>query len=196
MKLSWVVNRVFSSRTYLLETEKEAWLVDCGDWEKLLQDGDLPLRGVLLTHVHYDHIYGIPGLLERFPECRIYTNAAGVEAFASPKNNMSRYHDDPITLDAARLTLVGEGDRIPLAPGLEAEVFETPGHNPSCLTYRVADLLFTGDSYIPGEKVVTTLPGGDKPLAAASLERILRLADGLQLCPGHEIWAPGVISIK
>jgi len=46
--------------------------------------------------------------------------------------------------------------------------------------------LFTGDAYIPGCKVVTNLPEGDKVLAAASVERILGLSEGLEVCPGHE----------
>ena len=48
-------------------------------------------------------------------------------------------------------------------------------------------VLFTGDAFIPGEKVVTTLPGGDKVLAADSLSRILKMAEGRELYPGHEL---------
>jgi hypothetical protein len=47
--------------------------------------------------------------------------------------------------------------------------------------------LFTGDAYIPGVKVVTTLKGGDKVKAAESVERILRLAEGKTVCAGHEV---------
>ena len=111
MILSWVENRVFSSRTYLLEEPGEAaWLVDCGCWERLLaQTGrEVALQGVLLTHAHYDHIYGLPSLLVRWPECRIYTNTAGVEALASPKGNMSRYHDDPISITGENIIVVFE----------------------------------------------------------------------------------------
>lgn len=70
--------------------------------------------------------------------------------------------------------------------GVQAKVYHTPGHNPSCLTYEVGDYLFTGDAYIPGVKVVTTLKGGDKAKAAESVERILRLAEGKTVCAGKE----------
>jgi len=63
--------------------------------------------------------------------------------------------------------------------------YETPGHNLGCLTMVMGDLIFTGDSYIPGVKVSTQLPGGDKKLAQLSLDRILRLAEGKRICPGH-----------
>ena len=61
----------------------------------------------------------------------------------------------------------------------------TPGHELGCLTFYTGDYIFTGDAYIPGVKVVTKLPGGDRALAAESVEKILRLAEGKTICPGH-----------
>ena len=49
------------------------------------------------------------------------------------------------------------------------------------------DALFTGDAYIPGVRVVTNLPYGDKHLSASSVEKILALADGHTICPGHDV---------
>lgn len=45
--------------------------------------------------------------------------------------------------------------------------------------------MFTGDAYIPGVKVVTKLPKGNRKLAAESIERIESLAKGKNICPGH-----------
>jgi len=78
--------------------------------------------------------------------------------------------------------------------GVQAKVYHTPGHNPSCLTYEIGDYLFTGDAYIPGVKVVTTLKGGDKAKAAESVERILRLAEGKTVCAGHEV--DGILNVE
>ncbi len=191
MTVEYWVNRVFTSRSYILREGAcdEVWLVDVGDTDQILSmlRPEESVKGVLLTHVHYDHIYGLPLLLKRFPNCQVITNAAGVEALASPKLNMSRYHEDPVAFEGDNVVVVGDGDRISLTSGLVAQVFETPGHNPSCLTFLVEDKLFTGDSYIPGEKVVTTLPGGDKTRATASLERIMELSAGRVVFPGHEM---------
>ena len=140
-----------------------------------------------LGHAHYDHIYGLPRLAELFPEAPIYTNAAGRQALADPRANMSKYHDDPIVFTSDRVEVFDEGARIALFDSVAANVYATPGHHPSCLTFEVDGYLFTGDAYIPGIAVVTTLPGGDKALAAASRERIVTLAAGRALCPGHEV---------
>ena len=145
------------------------------------------LFGVLLTHVHYDHIYGLPRLRELFPELRVYTNEYGKMALGSEKLNYSKYHNDPIVYESENIVVCEAGDEIELFEGVIAKVHETPGHSDSCLTYEVGDYLFTGDAYIPGVKVVTTLKGGDKNLAARSVEKILELAEGKDICPGHEV---------
>jgi Zn-dependent hydrolases, including glyoxylases len=108
-------------------------------------------------------------------------------ALGSEKLNYSKYHNDPIVFESENIVICEEGSEIELFEGVKAKVHETPGHSDSCLTYEVGDFLFTGDAYIPGVKVVTTLKGGDKRLAARSLERIKTLAEGKSICPGHEI---------
>ena len=65
------------------------------------------------------------------------------------------------------------------------KVYETPGHCPSCLSYEVENNFFSGDSFIPGEKVVSKLPLGDKAKAQLSLHRILSLSEGMKVYPGH-----------
>lgn len=195
IQIGHIVNSVYSSRTYYLYFSgcPDVWLVDCGDVEVLVRElesltgASFSIKGVLLTHAHYDHIYGLPRLKELFPEMLVYTNDIGRKMLGSDKLNMSKYHEDPIIVESEHVALCEDGSRIELFDGIEAIVHYTPGHNPSCLTYEVGDFLFTGDSYIPGIKVVTNLPGGNKELAAQSLEKILELAKGKVLCPGHVV---------
>ena len=169
------------------------WIVDCGDIGHLTERissilGDpFQIEGVLLTHAHYDHIYGLPHLTELFPFIKVYTNESGRKALANERVNMSRYHEDPINYESENVIVCDEGSVIELFEGVNAIVHYTPGHNPSCLTFEVGDYLFTGDTYIPGVEVVTNLPGGDKRLAAESVERIKDLAVGKVVCAGHEV---------
>lgn len=195
LKVSHIVNSVFTSRTYILAQEvcSSVWLVDCGDVPPIVDmlsslGGDTSMiKGVLLTHVHYDHIYGLPRLTEKFPSLRVYTNEYGKNALTDIRLNYSKYHNDPIAYESENVVTCEEGSVIELFDGVQAKVCHTPGHNPSCLTYEVGDYLFTGDAYIPGIKVVTTFKGGDKVKAAESVERILRLAEGKTVCAGHEV---------
>ena len=195
LNVAHIVNSVFTSRTYILtdEEKKDFWIVDCGDVPPLMDvlssmgGGSSIIKGVLLTHVHYDHIYGLPRLTEIFPSLRVYTNEYGKKALTDIRLNYSKYHNDPIAYESENVVTCDEGSVIELFDGVQAKVYHTPGHSPSCLTYEVGDYLFTGDAYIPGIKVVTTFKGGNKQEAAESVERILRLADGKMICAGHEV---------
>ena len=186
IKIHQIVNSVFTSNTFvLMDKRNNAYLVDIGDFEPILQLGVKEIKGVFLTHAHYDHIYGLRELLERFPNCPIYTSEWGVEALASDKLNFSRYHGDPLIIKCENVKVLSEGDKIELFDCISLDVFETPGHNRSCLTFKVGNSIFSGDAYIPGIKVVTTLPNANKMDAEASKERIAAMAQGLDLYPGH-----------
>ncbi len=190
ISVDYIVNSVFSSRTYILSESaySEVWLVDCGDFDKILDCiGDRTIAGVLLTHAHFDHIYGLPELLGRFPDCRIYTNEIGRMTLADSRLNMSLYHETPLAVDGPQVRVCIDGDEVHLYQDASVKVYETPGHHPSCLTFMLGDYLFTGDAYIPGIKVVTRMPRGDKKLAQESMERILGMAEGKTVLSGHQV---------
>ena len=52
------------------------------------------------------------------------------------------------------------------------EVFETPGHDKICLTYKVENNVFSGDSYIPGVKVIASFHNSDRVDARISKEEV------------------------
>lgn len=192
LSVEYITNRVFNSRTYIL-TRPDCdivWLVDCGDTERVLElIGGKAIKGVLLTHAHSDHIYGLEALMKQFPNVKIYTNEAGVEALKSPKLNISRYHSEypDISIDRPEnVRVVSECDALEVL-GVEVKVYETPGHDPSCLTYIIEDKAFTGDAYIPGVKVFTGFRRSNRKQTAESVERILQIAKNCQVLPGHTV---------
>lgn len=182
IQIKEIVNSIFTSKTYILfsEGEDKAWLVDIGDVEPVvtfLEEKNLTVEGVFLTHAHFDHIYGLPELVKRFPQCKVYVTEYAKEALASDKLNMSRYHETPITYEGDNVGVVHEGDSMRLFNNESLmEFYETPGHNPGCLTMLLGDKIFTGDAYIPGVGANTRLPRANKEQAEQSLQRILKLA--------------------
>lgn len=188
-----ITNTIFTSKTYILSKtgEENAWLVDIGDIEPVLaylDEHHLYVGGVFLTHAHFDHIYGLEALVEHFANCKVIVCEYAKQALASDKLNMSRYHGTPINFESENVVVVHEGESMRLFKD-EPEMFfyETPGHNPGCLTMIMGDLIFTGDAYIPGVGANTRLPRADKELAKISLERILKLAEGKTILSGHQI---------
>ncbi len=191
-----VVNTVYKSCTYLLIEDQRTWIVDCGDVDRLLPLVQGQLCGVLLTHAHFDHIYGLNTLLSLYPSLPVVTNEYGLNGLNSDKLNFSRYYGDPFVLDSAdNVRLVQDGEQIPLFADIDARAVFTPGHSPDCITWIAGDAVFTGDSYIPGVKTVTNIPHSDKELAAHSEAVIRELSMERLLYPGHapESVPPGLL---
>lgn len=173
------VNSLFNSVSYRVGNV----LIDPGD--------DWTFEGldcVLLTHAHFDHIYGLKRLLQQNPHARVFTNEAGKLMLADAKRNLSRYYDSNFVFEFPEaVSLVSDGEVVALDSGLSAKAVFTPGHNPSCITWVIGEALFTGDAYIPGLKTVTNLPKGNKADTAASEALILSLACSRTIYPGHKI---------
>ena len=190
LSVDYITNRVFNSRTYILSRPDcdKVWLVDCGDTDRVLElINGKTVEGVLLTHAHSDHIYGLEALMKQFPDVKIYTNEAGVAALKSPQLNISRYHSEypDISIEAPEnITLLKDEDSFELL-GFPVKIYETPGHAPSCLIYLIDNKAFTGDAYIPNVKVFTGFPHSNCKMAAESVERILKLTINYIIMPGH-----------
>lgn len=159
-------------------------LIDSGDdWE-----GFQELSTVLLTHGHFDHIYGLNRVIELNPNVRIFTNESGREMILNAKKNLSFYHETPFVVsDESNIITISDGSEIKTETGAYAKAIFTPGHNPSCITWIIDNAIFTGDSYIPECKIVTNLPDGNKKDAYESIRLIKELSLGRVICPGHYI---------
>lgn len=193
IKIKEIINSIFTSKSYILfrEGEDKAWLVDIGDLEPVvsfLDEKGLNVAGVFLTHAHFDHIYGLPELVKRYPQCKVYVTEYAKEGLASDKLNMSRYHEMPIKYEGDNVVVVHEGESISLFDGEpEMAFYETPGHNPGCLTMVLGNMIFTGDAYIPGVGANTQLPHANKEQAKQSMGRIIKLAQGKTVLSGHKV---------
>ena len=188
MIIRQVINSVFNSCSYVVTQGQCSWLVDCGDVDKILPLIEGRLSGVLLTHTHFDHIYGLNPLLSVFPQVPIYTNEHGHVGLLSDKMNLSRYHENPFVLDSPdNIRVIENGTEIGIFGEVTAQAVFTPGHSPSCVTWVVGDAVFTGDSYIPGIKTVTIFPHADKALVDQSEALILDLLKHRTIYPGHSI---------
>jgi hydroxyacylglutathione hydrolase len=188
------VNTVFNSNTYLLYKleEETAWVIDPGsstdqliNW---LENNEKKLGGILLTHTHFDHIYGLNDLQEKYPGVNVYASAFAKEGMISEKLNGSLYKEIPFTIKQPEYIVLKENDYISLWDNSFVNVIETPGHDRDCISFHIDKNLFTGDALIPGIKVFTKLKNGNKKLAESSIQKIKdNYSHDTMIWPGHEM---------
>ena len=190
IRVERIVNRLFASNTFAISESgsKDVWLVDVGDTERVLDI--LPLksnvRGVFLTHTHFDHLYGINQLYDAFPEMIVLVAEEGIANLYSSKKNLSKYHESPLEYKGAKVIGLHDRDRFELYSNAVLETIATPGHTPDSMAFLLeGKYLFTGDAYIPNVKVVSKLPGGNKKQALKSRDKLIQIGQGKILCPGH-----------
>lgn len=190
MYVKRLINSVCSSNTYILYSDlyEGVWIIDVGDVSNIigwLEVHNKKVKGVLLTHTHFDHIYGLNELFDYAPCARIYTCEEGQKGLFSDKLNLSKYYDKSFFYKGMNVSLLN-GSSKKLWPNVKCRIYKTPGHDWSCLTYEIGSYLFTGDSYIPGKEVVTSFPKSDKIEAGNSVEKINQILQiKHNVCPGH-----------
>lgn len=189
MKVDRIVNSFLQSNTFVLSNggEGEVCLVDIGDVEPVLNLLDGRKVGkLLLTHAHYDHVYGINELLANFPNCEIYGSSHTLKALKNDKLNFSYYYDRPLSYISRNEHPVEDGYSIKLWNEISINTMITPGHTPGSTCFFSKMNVFTGDAFIPNIITVTKLKEGNKLLATKSEEIInASIKEGMRVHPGH-----------
>lgn len=153
------------------EVTREAALFDTG-WKPepvfaLIEENQLQLKHLFITHTHHDHIAAMTPIRERFPKLHLHTNAK-----SAPPQHRNRANDF-IHLGSLRIT-----NR------------DTPGHAEDGVTYIIGN--FSEDApnvAIVGDAIFAGSMGGAKEHADLAKqkvrEQILTLPADALICPGH-----------
>ncbi len=185
----------FYKNGYVLACDdtREAVIIDPGDEVdellRVVSDGKLNVRHILLTHGHVDHVSGV------------------AKAKAATSASIVLHRDDLFLYDGALQQASFFGLDIEAPPpvdryyaaseaiafgGCEAKVLCTPGHTPGgvCLLVgpagRPAKTLFAGDTLFAGSIGRTDLVGGDHRTLIDSIRNVLfALDDDVEVCSGH-----------
>lgn len=149
----------------------------------------LDLRYVLETHAHADHL-SAADYIRRRTGAKIVIGAHIAEV---QKQFVPLFEADDVASDGRVFDrLVSEGDELPLGK-LSIAVLHTPGHTPACVTYRIGDTAFVGDTlFMPDYGTARAdFPGGDAATLYRSTRRILVLPPETRVFVGHDYLPAG-----
>ncbi len=144
---------------------------------------------VLETHAHADHLSGAPYIkLKTGAKVGIGEHIREVQKIFRPVFNALDVSGDGSEFDY----LYKDGDRFNIG-ALEAEVIHTPGHTPACVSYKIGDAVFVGDTlFMPDFGTARAdFPGGDAHELYRSIHRLLSLPPETRLFICHDYKAPG-----
>ena len=144
---------------------------------------------VLETHAHADHLSGAPYVKQKTgAKVGIGEHIRDVQRIFRPVFNATDVSGDGSEFDQ----LFKDGERFTIG-SLEVEVIYTPGHTPACVSYRIGDAVFVGDTlFMPDYGTARAdFPGGDARALYRSIRRILSLPAETRLFMCHDYKAPG-----
>lgn len=184
----------FQENTYLLyNTEGTAFIIDPGNsndkeneiLKSFIQEKNLSLERLILTHAHIDHIMGNKFIFDTYgllPE----VNANDVFFIESMMRSAAMYglncEQSPMPSK-----FINDGDLIQLGE-YEFECFHTPGHSPGSISFlnRKNKLLISGDVLFHRSIGRTDLPMGDHDTLINSINQKLMILDGdTKVYSGH-----------
>jgi hydroxyacylglutathione hydrolase len=120
---------------WLMTTNEGSIVIDPGESINLLktiEQNDIKLVAILITHHHYDHTGGIEELLIKYPNLKVY----------GPINNIDSIKSR--LMDGEKLNIIG----------VDFEVIEIPGHTLDHIAYYAninsSPILFCGDTLFAG----------------------------------------------
>ena len=183
MKITTFLLGLMSNNTYIVENEEEktCFIVDPStESSKLtgyIDDNNLKLEGILLTHGHFDHIGGVARLKDKYG-AKVYMHKMDIEFIDNPLDFGRKY--TRFDVDVA----VDDGDEITLC-NQKIKVIHTPGHSRGGVCYICNDVIFCGDTIFRGSLGRYDLRGGDFATLVNSIEKIFDIQGDYTLLCGH-----------
>lgn len=170
----------YFTNSFLLVSGGEAAIIDpapdAARFAPLLEKENARLTHILLTHGHFDHVYGLDSVRAAWPAARLClfrADAVGTE-------------DRPVK-ESPEILWLTDGQTLTVGQA-ELTVLHTPGHTPGSCCWLCEGVLMSGDTLFAGSAGRTDLPGGDWETLMRSLRRLAgdpALPDALRVLPGH-----------
>lgn len=151
----------------------------------LVEKEGLSIKAIALTHCHFDHIYGVKALQERYG-APVYMHSADERLLELMQRECGRFHM-PLPDTTFTRCHIASGEKIAVR-GVTLEVIESPGHTPGSICFHdsAAKIIFTGDTLFAGAIGRTDFDYGDYDrLIVGIMDRLMGLDADTAVFPGH-----------
>ncbi|MFN3350885.1 MBL fold metallo-hydrolase [Pseudorhodoplanes sp.] len=156
---------------------------------KYAADKGFTIAWVLETHAHADHLSGAPYIKTKTgAKVAIGEHIKDVQRIFRPVFNADDVSGDGSEFDR----LLADGETLKIG-NLTVEAIYTPGHTPACMSYKIGDAVFVGDTlFMPDYGTARAdFPGGNARTLYRSIQKLLALPPETRLFMCHDYKAPG-----
>ena len=191
VKVTCIKTGIMDNNTWLIKNtdSREGFIVDAsfhpGEIIERIKADNTDLKGILLTHSHYDHIMSVKEIKEEF-KVPVYAGLDEKELLEDDRLNLS-YKAGRTNIEISADNYVNDGDEINLC-GLTINAIHTPGHTKGGICWYIPEenLLFSGDTLFYRTHGRTDLPTGDSAAIRDSLlNKLFKLPPETKVFPGH-----------
>lgn len=175
MKIKRLIGGNLESNGYIVydKDNGECYIIDPGyNGEKFIKKTEelgLKIKGILLTHHHYDHVGGVEKIKE-MAECPVYLHREDCDIYRRPVD---------VALENDHILPLGEDELL---------VVHTPGHTKGSVCYysEKSKLAFTGDTIFNVDLGRTDLEDGSPKEMETSVKNIIDgWSNEITIYPGH-----------
>lgn len=200
IKIGRMVLGMCQTNCYFLyrEGSGECIVVDPADQGRsiynALQKNGFHVAGILLTHGHFDHIWGLDALRDAVNAEASADGKEPVKVYAGENERaLLKNVDLNVSEQAGRACstyadeYVKDGQELSIA-GMSCRVIATPGHTAGgcCYYFEEAGILAAGDTLFAESVGRTDLPTGSMSTLIRSIkDKLFALPDDTRVYPGH-----------
>ncbi|RKI88047.1 MBL fold metallo-hydrolase [Parablautia intestinalis] len=149
-----------------------------------LKEKGFTVAAILLTHGHFDHIWGVEALKE-LSGVKVYAYEEEREVCENASVNVSKGAGRPCIVQADTYLKDGEERTI---EGISFKLLATPGHTKGSCCYYFEDdkILISGDTLFQESVGRTDLPTGSMSTLVRSVKgKLMPLPEDVRVYPGH-----------
>ena len=174
---------------YIIGDADEAIVIDPGsnasDIIKTLNEENIKVKYVVLTHCHFDHILAVSDVLSKTGAKLVACISEKENLLRSDINYTDRYSKKPLEITAD--IYVKDGDILKSGEH-EFLIIETPGHTSGsmCLYCEKEKIIVSGDTLFYSSVGRCDLATGDEETLRKSIKnKLFVLPDVVSVLPGH-----------
>ena len=169
----------FASNCYIIHNGTDAFVVDPSISEQKillqLEQYSLSLKGILLTHGHFDHIWRAQELREA-TGAPLYVHELDNEMLTDSHKNAYRTFTGMNFAISEADVLLHDGDVIAIGDE-KITALHTPGHTKGSVCFDTGDCLLSGDTIFAEGFGRCDLYGGDMNVLKASIQMLTKMAE-------------------